>query len=288
MPRRKVSVVIPEGQLAIEEFKGKEIRKALHNDEWYFSIIDVIEATAQSVSPEDYWSELRAELLNEGGDELFTEIERLEMTGSNGQRVVTEAANVETIFRIIQSVPSKRAEPFKRWLAKVGYERILEFQNPDIAIKRAILDYKLKGYEENWINNRVRSIVSRQALTSEWSSRGVESRQFGILTDLIHEKTFSVRVQWHKGIKELTKSHNLRDHMTSTELALTSLGETATREIAISKDAQGYYQNHHAAEAGGKIAGDARRALEKQTGERVVSKSNFLPKRGETRPLPES
>ena len=270
-----------EGQLAIEEFKGASVRKVLRNDEWYFSVIDVVGALTDSSSPSRYWNELRVKLvIEEGYDDLFDNIEKVKMQGGDGKQYPTDAANVETVFRIIQSIPSKKANGFKRWLAKVGYERILEFQNPAIAIKRAIFDYKLKGYDEEWIEHRVQGILARQELTGEWARRGVkEGFEYATLTNLIQEATFGLAVQSHREVKSLSHHHNLRDHMTSTELAFTMLGETSTKDIAVATNAQGFNDNQSAANNGGKVAGDARRALELQTGQPVVSRSNFLPDR---------
>ena len=269
---------INEGQFEIAEFRGKEVRKVLHDDEWFFSVVDVIEAVTESPSPRRYWAELKAKLVKEGANaQLFDAIEQLKMPSADGKSYATDAANTETVFRIIQSIPSKKAEPFKRWLAKVGYERILEFQNPEIAIKRAIIDYKIKGYDDEWINARVRSIMARNDLTSEWSRRGVkEGQEYGILTNIIQEATFGIGVTDHKDFKHLRKSHNLRDHMTDIELIFTMLGERSTRDIAIATDAQGFFPNKQSAQDGGKVAGDARTALEKKTGKRVLSDSNYL------------
>ena len=277
---------LSEGQLAIAEFKGKEVRRVLHDDEWYFSVVDVIEAITESASPSRYWSELRSKLRDEGVDHLFANIEKLKMPGADGKNYATDAADTETIFRILQSVPSKRAEPFKRWLAKVGYERVLEFQNPEIAIKRAVLDYRIKGYADEWINARVRSILTRNELTTEWKRRGVDdSREYAALTNAIQQATFGLGVQLHKTLKRLKKRHSLRDHMTDVELIFTMLGERSTRDIAVSDNAQGFTANKDAADAGGKVAGDARLALEKRTGRKVVSEHNFLPSTPQPRRL---
>ena len=269
---------IPEGQFELAEFKGKTIRKVLHSGEWYFSIIDVVEAATDSPQPSRYWNELKAKLVNnEGFDELFGITEKLNMLSADGKNRPTDAANTETMFRIIQSIPSKKAELFKRWLAKVGYERILEAQNPDIAIKRAILDYKLKGRDEEWIEARISTTLTRLGLAKEWSKRGIRDQQYAILTNLIHEETFDLSVKGHEAIKSLKKHHNLRDHMTSPELLFTRLGEMTTKSIAIDRDAHGFQQNQFAAREGGKVAGNARRDFELQTGQKVVSSSNFLP-----------
>ena len=274
---------VEEGQLAIEEFKGKEIRKVLHEDEWYFSVVDVVEAVVDTSAPRRYWSDLKTKLVNEEGfDQLYDSIVQLKMTAPDGKERATDAADVETIFRIIQSIPSKKAERFKRWLARVGYERILEYQNPEVTIKRAILDYRLQGYDDEWINARVRSIMVRNELVGEWTKRGVrEGTEYAILTNVIQEETFDVGVQAHKSHKGLKKHHNLRDHMTDTELIFTMLGERSTRDIAVASDAHGFRQNEDAARDGGKVAGDARKALEKKTGEKVVSDKNFLKSKGD-------
>ena len=221
------SPAVAEGQLEIAEFKGKSIRKVLHNDEWYFSVVDVVEAISESKAPRRYWAQLKAKLTKEGADDqLFDNIEQLKMPSADGKSYLTDAADTESVFRLIQSIPSKKAEPFKRWLAKVGYERVLEYQNPEIAIKRAMLDYQIQGYSDEWINNRVRSILARNELTSEWSKRGIrEGLEYATLTNVIQEATFGLGVQQHKDFKLLKKRHNLRDHMTDLELIFTMLGE---------------------------------------------------------------
>lgn len=275
--------IVAEGQLEIAEFKGNEIRKVLHDDEWYFSIVDVVKAVVETASPSRYWNDLKVKLVAEGtGDELYDFIVKLKMPSQDGKERPTDAANTETVFRIIQSIPSKKAEPFKRWLARVGYERIQEFQNPDIAIKRAVLDYKVKGYGDEWIEARVRSILVRKGLVGEWSKRGVtEKKDYAILSNDIHTETFGLGVQPHKRHKNLKKGHILRDHMTDLELLFTALGEKSTVNIAVSTDAQGFHANKAAAIEGGKVAGVARKALESKTGKRVVSDSNFLPRKSD-------
>ena len=267
-----------EGQLEIEAFRGKDIRRVLHNDEWWFSIVDVIAAVTESKQPSRYWNALKIKLYSEEGyAQLFANTEKLKMPSVDGRTRRTDSANTETMFRIIQSVPSKKAEPFKRWLAKVGYERILEIQNPEIAIKRAILEYKIQGRNDEWVDARVRSILARNELTSEWSRRGVrEGSAYAILTNVIQKGTFGVAVKDHKRIKLLKDRHNLRDHMTDMELIFTMLGEKSTRDIARASNAQGFPENEVASMDGGKVAGDARIALEKKTGKKVVSKDNFL------------
>ena len=209
---------------------------------------------------------------------MSEKIGQLDLPGRDGKLYPTDVVNTETLLRIIQSIPSPRAEPFKRWLARVGYERIEEIQNPEIAIKRAILDYQLRGRSNDWIEKRIRTIVARKELTAEWRKRGIsEGKQFAILTNVISTATFgNITVEGHQQIKGLAKHHNLRDHMTDLELIFTMLGEKSTTEIARVRNAQGFDQNVQTAKAGGKVAGTARRELEAQTGQRVVSSANFL------------
>lgn len=215
---------------------------------------------------------------------MSDEIGQLPMPGSDGKMYPTDVANTETLLRIIQSVPSKNAEPFKRWLARVGYERIQEIQDPEIAIKRAILTYQIQGRSDDWIEKRIRGIVVRNGLTDEWKARGIEEgREYAILTNVISTTTFEgVQVEDHKRLKGLRKSHNLRDHMTDLELIFTMLGEKSTTEIAVAKDAQGFDENLSAAASGGRIARSARRELEKETGQLVLSRTNFLGKDSRT------
>jgi len=277
-----------EEEVQLVLFKGKEIRQKFHNNEWFFSVIDAIAAISESDQPSRYWNELKAQLTKkEGFLELFANIEKLKMPSADGKSRETDAVNTETLFRIIQSIPSKKAEPFKKWLAKVGYERIQEFQDPEIAIKRAMLTYKVKGYPDEWVNARIQTILSRKEITSEWSKRGIEGMKYALLTDSISLGTFGIKTQYHRNFKGLKKHHNLRDHMSPLELALTMLGETTTVEIAKSTNAQGFKENDEAAKAGGQIAGNTRKNIEKQIGKKVVTNSNFLGKKTEQISLPE-
>ena len=266
-----------EGHEQIALFKGIEVRQVFHNNEWYFSIVDVVGAVTESDSPRRYWSELKSQLTeNEDYSELLGKIEQLKMVSADGKKYATDAVNVETLFRIIQSIPSKKAEPFKKWLAKVGYERIQEIQNPEIGVKRAILQWQVDGRSNDWIDARIRSIVTRKELTDEWKARGIqEGVEYGYLTNVISKQTFGLNSSQHKQVKGL-KNHNLRDHMTDLELIFTMLGEKSTAAIASSMDAQGLKENVESAMAGGKVAGDARRGLEVKLGRRVVSSQNFL------------
>jgi hypothetical protein len=278
--------LIPDGESELVVFRGNHIRKVFHESEWWFSIVDVISALTESSSPRRYWSDLKTKMQKtEGFSELYDEIVQLKLESPDGKLRDTDAGNAETVFRIIQSVPSPKAEPFKRWLARVAFERIKEIQDPEIAIKRAIMEYQLQGRSMDWIEQRIRSIMVRKELTTEWKKRGVEeSNEFAILTSVLSTRTFGLSPADHKGLKRLKRSHNLRDHMTDLELILTQLAEKSTKEIAQIRDAQGFEENKAAARSGGDIAGNARRSLESETGKRVVSDSNFLPK-GETKRL---
>jgi len=274
MSRKNEKPLIPEGAFEIDLFHKQEIRKVFHANEWWYVVNDVVSVLLESTNPESYLKSLRSrdEGLKEGWSQIVTPLEIQTVGGPQKLSCV----NVEGIFRIMQTVPSKKAEPFKKWLAKVGYERIQEYQNPEIGIKRAMLTYKVKGYSDEWINARVRTILSRKELTDEWQARAVQSTEYGILTDVISEKTFGLKTKAHKEYKGLAKAHSLRDHMTDIELILTMLGEKSTTEIARKTDALGFTANVKAAEAGGKIAGTARQNLEKQLGEPVVSRKNYL------------
>lgn len=237
--------IIPEGKAQLALFNGKEIRQIFHNDEWYFSAVDMIGAIVDTDRPQKYWSELKKQLIDkECFFQLSEKIGQLRMQSQDGKARKTDAVNTETMFRIVQSIPSPKAEPFKRWLAKVGYERIKEIQNPEIAIKRAMMTYKAKGYDDKWIKSRVQTIVSRKELTSEWSKWGIkEGLQYALLTDAISQETFDLKTKQHKEYKGLKDSHALREHMTPLELALTMLGETATVEFAKNTNAQGFNEN---------------------------------------------
>ena len=213
---------------------------------------------------------------NEGFGDISDNIGSIPLPTADGRMRASEVANAETLFRIIQSVPSPKAEPIKRWLAKVGYERIQETQDPELTIKRGILTYQLQGRSDDWIEKRIRTITARKEMTREWQKRGAsEDQDFAILSNIISQETFGVGVKRHKEVKGLS-SQNLRDHMTDLELILTMLGETSTTTITRQRDSQGTYQLGQAATAGGKIAGGARKQIEQETGQKVVSPKNFL------------
>lgn len=257
-------------------FEDKKIRRTLHNDEWYFSIIDVVEVLSNSSNARRYWSDLKIQISNlEGFIQLYEKIVQLKLLAPDGKMRETDTANTETIFRIIQSIPSPKAEPFKRWLAQVGYERVKEIEDPELATKRTRDLYKQKGYGEEWIEKRMRGISIHEQLTDEWDKRGIKiQRDYAILTAEISKATFGMTPSEYKKHKDLGRE-NLRDHMTELELIFSMLGEAATKEIAVNQDAQGFNQNKEAAKTGGKIAGDARKQLEKESGKPVITKQNY-------------
>ncbi len=211
---------IPEGHTQVDLFQRKEIRKICHSDEWWYSIVDIVGALSHSSDPGRYWPELKANIAKESNNfEFLGRIEKLKIPGKDGKMYPTDCGNAETILRIVQSIPSPHAEPFKKWLARTAYERILEFQNPEIFIKRAIAAYRSHGRDEEWIRNRLQTVVSRNQLTSEWQRRGVsEGVEYALLTDTISLGTFQKTTAQHREYKSLEKRHSLRDHMTVLEL----------------------------------------------------------------------
>jgi hypothetical protein len=258
-------------------FKGKQIRKTIHENEWWFSVVDVIEALTDSAKPRDYWYVMKIRVKNEDGIELSTICRQLKLESSDGKKYETDCADTEGIFRIIQSIPSPKAEPFKRWLAKVGYERVQEIENPELATKRTRMLYKLKGYSDDWIEKRLRGIAIREELTDEWQKRGAaQEKDYEILTAEISKATFGVTPNEYKQLKGL-KRQNLRDHMDDFELIFTMLGERSTTEIHRTEDSTGLLKLKSDAEAGGDIAAVARKKLEKRLGRSIVSKKNYLP-----------
>ncbi|MFZ2658222.1 MAG: Bro-N domain-containing protein [Victivallales bacterium] len=270
----------------IELFKGKKVRKIIHENEWWISVIDVIDVLTGSDNPRDYWYKMKVRIKNEDGTELSTICRQLKLVSTDGKKYETDCANTEGIFRIIQSIPSPKAEPFKRWLAKVGYERVQEIENPELAAKRTRMIYKLKGYPDDWIEKRMRGITIRQELTDEWDNRGAEKdRDYEILTAEISKASFGVTPSEYKNLKGL-KRENLRDHMDDFELIFTMLGERSTTEIHRTEDSKGMEKLKDDAKAGGDIAGNARKELEKKLGRTVVSKNNYLKKPGSEKRLP--
>ena len=264
-----------EEQNKIVVFQEKQIRRIWQNEEWWFSIIDVIAVLTESANPQNYWYTMKTRLKNEGSEQTLTNCKGLKMLAPDGKMRVTDCANTEGMFRIIQSIPSPRAEPFKLWLAQVGYERIQEIENPELAAQRARQYYKDLGYSDAWIETRLKSVEVRDQLTDEWKNRKVkEGLEYAILTAEISKATFGMKPSEYMKFKGLTRE-NLRDHMTDFELIFTMLGEAQTRQEAIKRDAQGFDENRGAAIEGGTAAGDALDAFEKRTGEKVVTDKNF-------------
>jgi len=260
----------------IAVFKGKSIRKTILNNEWWFSIIDIVEVLTGSQRPRKYWNDLKKKLLSEGYVQLSEKIGQLKLPSADGKLYETDCANTETLFRIVQSIPSPKAEPFKKWLAKVGYERIQEIEDPELGQKRTRALYKAKGYSEDWIEKRMRGIAIREELTDEWKKHGVEKdREYEILTTEISKATFGFTPSEYKKLKHLQRE-NLRDHMNDLELIFSMLGEASTTEITKVEHPLGFDENRHVSRRGGRIAGGAREKLEKETGKKVVSSTNYL------------
>lgn len=260
-------------------FESHDIRKIWHQERWHFSIIDVIEALTESDNPRRYWSDLKIKLREEGlQTELYEKIVQLKMTAPDGKMRETDCADTETMLRIIQSIPSPKAEPFKTWLAKVGYERMQEVSDPEIALNRSRELWQKHGRSEQWIQQRMMWQETRNKLTDYWSDHDVKAgSEFAILTNIIHEEWTGIEVNKHKSLKGLTKTHNLRDHMSEEELLFTALAELSTRRIAESMQTKWLEENKIPAKKWGKIAWDAKKALEQKTGKKVVTGANFLP-----------
>ncbi|MCK5592365.1 MAG: Bro-N domain-containing protein [Candidatus Pacebacteria bacterium] len=256
-------------------FKGKQIRRVIHDDEWWFSVVDIVEALTDSPDPKQYIKRVRQRdpELNSYWGTICTP---LELLAKDGKKRKVNCANTEGVFRIIQSIPSPKAEFFKRWLARVGYERVKEIEDPELATKRARALYKAKGYSDAWIEKRLRSIAIRDELTDEWQKRGIEDQKdYAILTAEISKATFDMTPFEYKKYKNL-KRENLRDHMNDLELIFSMLGEASTTEIAQNKNAQGLWENKESARQGGSVAGKARKDLEEKSGKKVASKKNYL------------
>ncbi len=261
---------------ALVAFQDKKIRRIWYNNEWFYSVVDIVEVLTDSPTPRQYWGKVK--------DREFIALElspiwvQLKLPAEDGKLRFTDCVNTKNAFRLIQSIPSKKAEPFKQWLAQLAQERIEEIENPELAQDRVKEYYELKGYPKDWIDKRLRGIAIRQELTDEWKDRGVtEETDFAILTNEISKATFGKTFQEYKELKGLKKKNqNLRDHMTDWELIFNMLGEKATTDIARTRDAQGFGENKQAARRGGQIAHNARKELEEETGKSVISIDNFL------------
>jgi len=263
---------------ALVVFEGTKIRRTWYEEQWYFSVVDTVRVLTDSSDAKDYWYRLKKREYESSGIELSIFCRQLKLPSSDGKNYKTDCANTEYMFRIIQSIPSKKAEPFKRWLAKVGYERIQEIENPELAQDRVKDYYELKGYPADWIEKRLRGIAIRQDLTDEWKFRGIqEQKDFAILTNEISKATFGKTVGEYKKFKSLKRNNqNLRDHMTDWELILAMVGEKATTDITISKDSQGFNECKDSALEGGTIAKNTRKEIEQKTGKSIVSNENYL------------
>lgn len=258
-------------------FENQKIRRTEYEGEWYYSIVDIIEILSESSKPRDYWYRLKKRMEDEELSELSTNCRRLKLLSKDGKFRETDCATRETIFRIIQSVPSPNAEPFKLWFARLAEERIQEVADPELAIERARQTYINKGYSEEWTNARIKSIPVRKELTDEWKKRGaITSKDFAILTNDISKGTFGITTNQHKAIKELNDKQNLRDNMSPLELALMTLAEVTTTELHKTNDSQGMKSLRNDAQEGGSIASNTRKDIEKRLGRKVVTKENAL------------
>jgi len=260
---------------SVKLFESKKIRSVWNEEEekWYFSIVDVIEVLTENDRPRKYWNDLKSKLKKEGS-ELSEKIGQLKMLSSDGKKYITDVADTEQLFRLIQSVPSPKAEPFKRWLAQVGRERIDEIEDPEIGFDRLMETYLKKGYSREWINQRLKSIEVRKELTDEWDARGVKKEnEYAILTDEITRAWSGLTVRQYKDHKDL-KRESLRDNMTNLELVLNMLAEATTTEISKEKKPDTFEKNREVAKQGGTVAGNARKEIEEKTGKKVVSGSN--------------
>lgn len=264
-------------QNKIVVFESKKIRRIWHDGEWYFSVVDVVEALTDSPTPRQYWGKLKnREFIDLQLSPIWVQ---LKLESADGKKYATDCANTKGMFRIIQSIPSPKAEPFKQWLAQVGYDRVQEIENPELAQERMKELYELKGYPKDWIDKRLRGIAIRQNLTDEWKERGIErERDYSILTAEISKATFGITPTEYKGLKGLTKKNqNLRDHMTDLELIFTMLGENVTTEISKKEKPETFDKSKKVAKRGGRVAGTARKEAEKELGRSVVTMQNYLP-----------
>lgn len=261
-------------------FQSKKIRRIWHEDEWYYSVVDICGALTDSADSGAYWRKLKQRLKQEGS-EVVTICHGLKLEAPDGKKRVTDCSNTKGIFRIIQSIPSKKAEPFKRWLAQVGQDRLDEIENPELAQQRMKEIYEKKGYPKDWIDKRLRGIAIRQNLTDEWKERGIKKQKdFAILTAEISKATFGMtpaEYKKHKNLPEKSKA-NLRDSMDDLELIFTMLGERVTTEISRKEKPETFPKNKNVAKRGGKVAGNARKETEKELGRSVISEQNFLEK----------
>lgn len=264
-----------ENKLAI--FEEKEIRREWYKEDWYFSVIDVVEVLVENNKrPRKYWSDLKQKLISEGFVEVSEKIGQLKMMAKDGKMRLTDVADTKTLLRIIQTIPSPKAEPFKRWLAQVGSERLEEIVNPELAINRAKETYIRKGYEDTWIAQRLKSIDSRKELTDTWKERGAKDRDYAILTDEIYKSTFNLNTAQYKELKGINKTkRNLRDSMGKLELAITNLAEVTANEMHNTNNSFGLEELKDDVQEAGKITGKARKEIEEKMGKKVAEKTNY-------------
>lgn len=263
-----------ENKLAI--FEEKEIRREWYNEDWYFSVIDVVEVLSESKRPRKYWSDLKQKLILEGFAEVSEKIGQLKLMSRDGKKRLTDVANTKTLLRIIQSIPSPKAEPFKRWLAQVGSERLDEIVNPELAITRAKETYIRKGYDDAWIAQRLKSIDSRKELTDNWKERGAKNRDYAILTDEIYKSTFDMNTKQYKQLKGINNTkRNLRDSMGKLELAITNLAEVTANEMHTTNNSFGFEELKDDVQEAGRITGKARKEIEEKIGRKVANKDNY-------------
>lgn len=269
--------MLPNESTRISIFHGKQIRRIFLENEWWFSVVDVIAFLTDSKKPRDYWHKMKIREKSTSDTELSTNCRQLKLTAPDGKQRETDCANTEGIFRIIQSIPSPKAEPFKLWLARIGKERIDEIEDPELGMDRVKNLYEKKGYDKGWIDKRMRGISVRHSLTDEWAERGVKkSIDYAILTNDIMQGAFDLKVQEYKQLKGLERE-NLRDHMTDLELIITMLGEATTTHLTQKRNSQGMPELKNDAKDGGAVAGRTRKDIEQQIGTKVVSGENFLP-----------
>ena len=264
-----------DGKDRVQLFEDQPIRTAWdeENEEWYFSVVDVIRVLTDSPNPQTYWRVMKKRLKDEG-NETVTNCNALKLLAQDGKRRSTDVANTEQLLRLIQSIPSKKAEPFKLWLAQVGRERIEETIDPEIAIERALETYAKKGYAADWINQRLQTIRARKELTDQWKTHGIsENREYAILTDEVTKAWAGMSTRQYKNLKGL-KKENLRDNMSTLELALNMLAEATTTELTKVQNPQGLQENRKVAHEGGSVAGNARKDIEKRTGRQVITAEN--------------
>lgn len=268
---------VAEGGVTLfEEMAERRVRRVWHEGRWFFSVIDVIGLLTDTSKPRQYWFDMKRYVHDEGFAELSEKIRQLKMPSADGKQRLTDAADAETILRIVQSIPSPKAEPFKQWLARVGTERLEEMEDPTLAADRLRRLYKKQGYSDAWISERLKNVVIRNEVTTEWHERGAEEgREFAILTDTLHRGAFDLSVEDHKVTKSLKRRDNLRDSMTTIELALSSLAEATSTVIHQARDSQGFEELQLDAHEAGEVAGATRKDIETRTGRPVVSSENY-------------